>query len=61
MVILDRSAIHSSKRNARPHDRYAYAAQYQEINARNSEGKKDSQKMLTSELAILWGDSDLKD
>lgn len=50
-VIFDRSTLHHSKRNETNEDRYAYAAQYMEANARmGATGKKDPVKMLASEL-----------
>ena len=54
VAIFDRNTLHHSKRNETDEDRYAYAAQYQEANARNSQGKKDSQKMLASDLEHSW-------
>jgi hypothetical protein len=53
--IFDRSLLHHSKRNETAVDRYAYAAQYHEDNARlASTGKKDPIKMRASELRALF-------
>jgi len=54
VCIFDRNTMHHSKTNATNEHRYAYAAQYREDKARNPDGKKDSKKMLASELAKLW-------
>ena len=53
--IFDRSLLHHSKRNETSEDRYAYAAQYHEDNARlASTGQKDPLKMRASELQQLF-------
>jgi hypothetical protein len=55
VCIFDRSTLHHSKRNETDTDRYAYAAQYQELNARNgATGQKDPLRMRVSELARIW-------
>lgn len=54
--LFDRTTLHHSKQNHTSEHRYAYAAQYQEANARSVKqgGKKDPRKMLVSELRALW-------
>ena len=54
--LFDRTTLHHSKQNHTPEHRYAYAAQYQEANARSVAlgGKKDPRKMLVSELRAFW-------
>ena len=55
VCIFDRSLLHHSKTNETQNHRYAYAAQYQELNARRAEtGEKDPAKMLVTELRDLW-------
>jgi ectoine hydroxylase-related dioxygenase (phytanoyl-CoA dioxygenase family) len=55
-AIFDRSTLHHSKRNDTDEHRYAYAAQYQEDNARSARlgGIKDPMKMRADELRFLW-------
>jgi len=54
-VIFDRSTLHHSKRNETDTDRYAYAAQYQEANARRgATGQKDPSRMLVTTLREIW-------
>jgi ectoine hydroxylase-related dioxygenase (phytanoyl-CoA dioxygenase family) len=54
--IFDRSTLHHSKRNETAEDRYAYAAQYLEDNARiASTGRKDPRRMRVSELTEMFG------
>ena len=56
VCLFDRTTLHHSKQNHTPEHRYAYAAQYQEANARSVAlgGKKDPKKMLVSELRAIW-------
>lgn len=56
--IFDRSTLHHSKRNETTEDRYAYAAQYQEDNARlASTGRKDPLRMRVSDLSAMFAAS----
>lgn len=56
VCLFDRTTLHHSKQNDTGEHRYAYAAQYQEANARSVAlgGKKDPKKMLVSELRAIW-------
>jgi ectoine hydroxylase-related dioxygenase (phytanoyl-CoA dioxygenase family) len=55
VAIFDRNTLHRSKTNETDSDRYAYAAQFQEDNARvGSTGQKDPTKLLISELQEKW-------
>ncbi|MBN8217807.1 MAG: phytanoyl-CoA dioxygenase family protein [Spirochaetes bacterium] len=55
VCIFDRSTLHHSKRNETAEHRYAYAAQYQEENARNGEsGRKDPRRLRVAELRRMW-------
>jgi hypothetical protein len=54
VCIFDRNTMHHSKTNETSEHRYAYAAQYREEKARNTDGKKDTRKMLVSELRETW-------
>ena len=54
-VIFDRNTLHHSKKNLTDENRYAYAAQYMELNARSGvTGKVDDRKMTTTTLASIW-------
>jgi len=54
VCIFDRDTMHHSKTNETNENRYAYAAQYREEKARDTNGKKDPRKMLVSELREMW-------
>ena len=56
VCIFDRNMLHHSKRNTTDRHRYAYAAQFQEANARKVKlgGKKELEKPLISELRNVW-------
>jgi ectoine hydroxylase len=53
VCIFDRNTYHRSLKNETDEDRYAYAAQYMEMNARRValDGRKDPKNLLASELA----------
>jgi ectoine hydroxylase-related dioxygenase (phytanoyl-CoA dioxygenase family) len=54
VCIFDRNTMHHSKTNETNEHRYAYAAQYREEKARNTDGKRDPRKMLVTELRETW-------
>lgn len=56
VCIFDRNTLHHSKRNTTHRHRYAYAAQFQEANARKVRlgGKKELEKPLIAELRRMW-------
>jgi ectoine hydroxylase-related dioxygenase (phytanoyl-CoA dioxygenase family) len=50
VCIFDRNTYHRSLKNETNDDRFAYAAQYMELNARNADGTKDTTKPLAWDM-----------
>lgn len=55
VALFDRYTLHRSLTNSTDRHRYAYAAQYQEFNARAAEtGEKEAKRMTVDRLAEQW-------